>query len=148
VNEWQLTIDCRDPDVLARFWAQALGYVEAPPPAGFASWIDWYRSLGVPEDELDPAGGVDRLVDPAGAGPRIWFQAVPEAKTVKNRLHLDLFVGGGRGVDVATRRVTVRARVDELVALGARVASVTDDPDSGTFFVVLQDPEGNEFCVA
>src|SRR5437016_5499190 len=76
---FQLVIDCADPDRLARFWAAALGYQLAPPPAGFATWNDFYRDLGVPEQEL-PAGA-DRISDPDGRGPGIWFHVVPGAKT-------------------------------------------------------------------
>ena len=85
---FQLVIDCADPDRLARFWAAALGYELAPAPAGFATWNDFYRELGVPEEEL--ADGADRISDPQGHGPGIWFRVEPDAKTVKNRLHLDI----------------------------------------------------------
>ncbi len=83
---FQLVLDCAGSDRLARFWAAALGYELAPPPAGFATWNDFYRDLGVPEDEL--AEGADRISDPTGYGPSIWFHVVQDAKTVKNRLHL------------------------------------------------------------
>jgi hypothetical protein len=99
---YQLVIDCADPDRLARFWAAALGYEFEPPPAGFATWGDYWREVGVPEDELEI--GEDRIIDPAGNGPRIWFQVVPEIKTIKNRLHLDIHASGGRSVPLATRR--------------------------------------------
>jgi Glyoxalase-like domain len=89
---FQLVIDCTDPDRLARFWAAALGYELEPPPAGFASWDDYWRDVGVPEEDLGI--GEDRICDPGGAGPRIWFQVVPEHKTVKNRLHLDICASG------------------------------------------------------
>src|SRR6266508_1208686 len=80
---WGLTIDCADPARLAEFWVLALGYEPAPPPSGFASWDEWYDRFGVPEDER----GLDTIADPDGVGPRLWFQQVPEPKTVKNRLH-------------------------------------------------------------
>jgi hypothetical protein len=83
-----------EPERLARFWAAALGYVPEPPPAGFASWDQYWRSAGLPEEDLGL--GEDRIVDPAGRGPRIWFQVVPEAKTIKNRLHIDVHASGGR----------------------------------------------------
>ena len=67
---FQLVIDCTDPDRLARFWAAALGYELAPPPAGFASWDDYWRHVGVPDEDLGI--GEDRISDPHGAGPRIW----------------------------------------------------------------------------
>jgi glyoxalase superfamily protein len=92
---YQLVIDCADPDRLARFWAAALSYVPEPPPDGFASWDDYWRDVGVPEEELGI--GVDCIIDPEGSGPRIWFQVVPEIKSVKNRLHLDVHVGGRAG---------------------------------------------------
>ena len=77
--EWHLTIDCTDPAVMVAFWGPALGYEVQPPPEGHATWNDWYRSVGVPEHELDPTGdGSDRIVDPSGRRPRFWFQAVPE----------------------------------------------------------------------
>ena len=73
---FQMVIDCADPDRLARFWAETLRYELQPPPAGFASWDDYWRDFGLPEEEL--ALGEDRIQDPAGHGPRIWFQVVPE----------------------------------------------------------------------
>ena len=51
-GRFQLVIDCADPDRLARFWAAALGYEPAPPPDGFSTWNDYYRDLGVPEEDL------------------------------------------------------------------------------------------------
>ena len=106
---YQLVIDCTSPEALARFWAEALHYVIAPPPPGFESWDDYYRSIGVPEHEL--GGGPDRIADPKGEGPAIWFQVVPEEKSIKNRIHIDVDAerrprlvardparaGGGRG---------------------------------------------------
>jgi Glyoxalase-like domain len=153
--EWQLTIDANDPARLVRFWAPVLGYLPQPPPAGFATWNDWYRSVGVPEDELDLTGdGTDRIMDPTGAGPRIWFQVVPETKAGKNRLHLDIYPGGrDRSVPLALRRERVEAFVAGLVTTGASVQRryPADFPASGAdvegYFVVLLDPEGNEFCV-
>lgn len=95
----QIAWDCADPARMVAFWAPAPGYAVAPPPQGHDTWNDYYLSIGVPEDELDLAGdGADSIVDPGGAGPRIWFQQVPEGKQVKNRLHLDVLVGGGRAV--------------------------------------------------
>ena len=79
----QLVIDCTSPEPLAHFWAEALHYVVAPPPPGFDSWYDFFRSIGVPEDELGTVA--DIIEDPNGEGPRIWFQIVPEKKSIKNR---------------------------------------------------------------
>jgi hypothetical protein len=144
---WQLTIDCADPARMVRFWGPALGYDVTPPPDGHATWNDWYLSVGVPADVLDLDGdGSDRLHDPAGEGPRIWFQAVPEPKTGKNRLHLDLFpTGRDRSLPVERRREIVEARVAELVAAGAGVLRRSDEHGHA---VLMADPEGNEFCVA
>src|SRR5918994_4351983 len=103
----QVTIDCADPDRLARFWAEALGYRLQEPPDGFDSWQAYWVSRGLPPEEVED--GYDAIVDPDGVGPRIWFQQVPEGKVVKNRLHLDLDVGGGRGAPLAARRERVDA---------------------------------------
>lgn len=147
---WHLTIDANDPARLARFWAPLLGYVPQPPPDGFDSWLAWYQAV-VPEEELsgDPDDLVDRLVDPAGEGPTIWFQPVPEPKTVKNRFHFDIFVAD-RSAPMAEIVATVDAKVAELVALGATVDHVNrvDTDTLQRYGVVMRDPEGNEFCVA
>ncbi|WP_449476463.1 VOC family protein [Streptomyces abikoensis] len=146
----QLTIDCADPHRMVDFWTQALGYVPEPPPEGHATWRDYWSATGVPEEELPDGAGEtpESIVDPAGRGPRVWFQQVPEPKTAKNRVHLDLKVGGGRGVPLATRTVRVTVAVDRLTAAGATVIRVMDEPEADYYGVVLQDPEGNEFCVA
>jgi len=147
---WQITIDCHDAGRMVEFWGPVLGYEKRLPPEGFATWNAWYRSVGVPEDELDPTGdGADRLSDPDGQGPNIWFQQVPEPKRVKNRIHLDVYVGGGREIPIAERRRRVDARVAELIDAGATVRNVADHTLSHDhYFVVMLDPEGNEFCVA
>jgi Glyoxalase-like domain len=145
--KFQVTIDCADPARLVAFWALALGYVPEEPPAGFAGWNAYWRSVGVPEDEIDPADTADSIVDPDGVGPRIWFQVVPEGKVGKNRLHLDVAAGGGRGVPVELRRQRVSARADQLVAAGATRLRVLHTEGLDHYGEVLQDPEGNEFCV-
>lgn len=141
--KFQLVVACADPDAQCRFWAEALGYVVEPPPDGFDSWNDYWRDFGLDED----VDGDDRLIDPDGAGPRIWFQHVPEAKTIKNRLHLDIPASGGRDVPLAERRGRVDALVAELVALGATSILVHDGESLDHYAATLQDPEGNEFCV-
>lgn len=144
----QLTIDCADPAAQARFWATALRWDLEPPPAGATSWLEYWRSIGVAEDELDPDDlDSNSIVDPAGHGPRIWFQEVPEGKTVKNRLHLDLKVGGGRAVPVAQRRLIVDAEAGRLTEAGATTLHVTDPTGMEHYSVTMADPEGNEFCV-
>jgi Glyoxalase-like domain len=147
---FQLVIDCRDPDRLARFWVAALGYRLEPPPDGFASWDDYYRDIGVPEELF--GHGADRIGDPEGRGPAIWFQVVPEAKTIKNRLHVDIHAGGDRSVPLATRRERVDAAARRLVELGATLREEPDDDEEPSeemdgYAVGLRDPEGNEFDI-
>lgn len=146
----QLTIDCSDPQKLVTSWTEALGYVPEPPPGGHATWRAHWVEMGVPEAELPAGAGEtpESIVDPAGRGPRVWFQQVPEPKVVKNRLHLDLKVGGGHDVPLEVRRQRVTAKVARLADAGATVLRTTDEPDAGAYAVVLRDPEGNEFCVA
>ncbi len=86
---WQLTIDANDPALLARFWAQALGYQPAPPAGPDTPWHQHYRARLGKEASFD-----DRLFDPAGLRPPIWFQQVPETKAGKNRLHVDVYPTG------------------------------------------------------
>lgn len=144
----QVTIDCANPDRLAPFWALALDYVLEPPPDGFSDWLSYWRSIGVPEAELaGPGSGNDSIIDPQGVGPRVWFQIVPEGKTVKNRVHLDLSVSGGRGTPKAVRKQRIGAKVAELTAAGASVLAEHELPDSDYYGVTLTDPEGNEFCL-
>nr|WP_069771286.1 VOC family protein [Streptomyces sp. LUP30] len=143
----QLTVDCAEPERLVAFWAAALGYEVEPPPAPFASWRAYWLDQGLSEEELGTGDCGDSVVDPRGVGPRIWFQQVPEPKATKNRLHLDLGVSGGRGVPFATRRERVLAEVARLESAGASPLRVEESEESGSCFVVMQDPEGNEFCV-
>lgn len=142
---FQIVIDCAEPGPLAEFWASALGYVVEPPPSGFDTWDDWYRDIGVPDDEI--GGGPDRIVDPAGEGPRIWFQVVPDIKSVKNRLHIDIAAGGGRDQPLDVRRANVDAEVRRLVDLGATIVAVLAQDGLDHYAVAMRDPEGNEFDV-
>jgi hypothetical protein len=142
---FQLVIDCADPDRLARFWAAALGYDIEPPPAGFATWDDYYRDLGVPEEELGI--GADSISDPHGHGPRIWFQIVPDTKTIKNRLHLDIHASGGRTLPIETRKQRVDAEASRLAGLGATITGVLDQEGLDHYGVAMKDPEGNEFDI-
>ena len=99
------------------------------------------RERGVPEEHWNDRSAV---VDPAGAGPRLFLQKVPEPKTVKNRVHIDLQVGAG--LPPGERPARVAAEVERLLALGATHLRAYDE--MGEHWVVLQDPEGNEFCVS
>jgi len=143
---YQLTIDANDPALLARFWARALGFVPEPPAEPKTTWHDHYRArLG--ERTAYP----DRIFDPGGLRPPIWFQAVPETKAGKNRLHLDLYPTARDNALPMQRRIElVDAKVAELVGLGATVIrrDREDDPDDPIYYAVMQDPEGNEFCVS
>ncbi len=137
---WQLTVDANEPAVLARFWAQVLGYRAVPPDDDETWWAHYRGRLGEAE------AFEDRLFDPAGHGPAIWFQQVPEEKAGKNRLHLDLYPTGRDDTLTPERRVEiVEAKVTEVVALGASVVHRVTD---GDYYAVLRDPEGNEFCVS
>src|SRR3954464_7909533 len=91
----QVTFDVHDPAGVGKFWAELLGYVEQPPPDGHDSWESFLAAAGVPREEWDTGYAV---VDPSGAGPRLYFQKVPEDKAAKNRVHLDVDVTGGRTV--------------------------------------------------
>ena len=142
---FQLVIDCADPDRLARFWAAALGYELEPPPAGFPTWDDYYRDLGVPEEDLGI--GADSISDPQGHGPRIWFQVVPDTKAVKNRLHLDIHASGGRTVPIQTRKQRVDAEASRLAGLGATITGIMYQEGLDHYGVAMTDPEGNEFDI-
>ena len=98
----------------------------------------------MPESEWDDGA---YICDPAGVQPSISFLKVPEPKTAKNRLHLDLKVSGGRHVDQKQRHARMTAKVSELTAAGATVLR-EDWLHDHLDHVVLMDPEGNEFCVA
>jgi hypothetical protein len=138
----QVVVDCADPARLAEFWAAALGYRVQEPPTGFATWQEFLAARAVPESEWNSANAV---VDPAGRGPRVYFQRVPEGKIVKNRVHLDVNVGGGLAVPIEERRTRAHAESERLQRLGATEVRVNDDWRG--FSIVMQDPEGNEFCL-
>jgi hypothetical protein len=123
---WTLGCDAVDPHRLAAFWADALGYVPEP---GYA----------------EPDGA--SIIDPEGVGPAIGFLRVPERKTAKNRMHIDIRVAGEPPWDPTGRERLIRAKVDSLVAVGAtRIREQRYGDELG--HVVMLDPEGNEFCVA
>jgi hypothetical protein len=143
---YQLVIDCADPDRQARFWASALGYELAPVPAGFATWNDFYRDVGVSEEDL--IDGADRISDPDGQGPGIWFRVAPEAKVVKNRLHLDIHASGERTDPIGSRRARVDAEASRLAGLGATITGALGGGEGLDHYAVgMKDPEGNEFDI-
>ena len=148
---FQLVIDCKDPEPLARFWAAALGYVLEPPPEGFATWDDWRRDIGLPDSELGI--GADSIIDPRGDGPRIWFHVVPDAKVAKNRLHLDVHVSSDtrsvvdRNVPLEIRTQRVDAEARRLADLGATITGALSADGLDHYAVGMKDPEGNEFDI-
>jgi hypothetical protein len=125
-THWTLGCDAADPHALAAFWAFALGYVSEP---GY--------------DEPDGAS----IIDPEGVRPAIGWLRVPEGKTAKNRLHIDIRVAGEPPWDLAEREVLIRATSAQLAAAGATVVR-EDTWDGRLSHIVMLDPEGNEFCVA
>ncbi|WP_406060793.1 VOC family protein [Streptomyces sp. NBC_01077] len=138
VKQFQVTFDCSEPERVARFWCEVLGYVAPTPPAGFATWDDYDRSQ--PPEER---GSWFACSDPSGVGPRLYFQRVPEGKAVKNRVHLDVRVG--TGLVGEERLAALEAECARLLPLGAvRVQLLHDEHDS---CIVMQDIEGNEFCL-
>jgi hypothetical protein len=134
---FDLTLDCVDGARVAEFWKLALGYEDEPPPAPFATRKEWLASLGETGDGPSAAW----LRDPAGVGPRLSILPVPEPKVAKNRLHLDLRVGGKGSRQ--ERWARIRETVERLTAAGATTVATFDG-----HHVVMADPEGNEFCVA
>ncbi len=138
----QIVFDARDPARLADFWTEALGYIIQPPPPEFDSWDDWATAMEIPEENWNDARAI---VDPDGRGPRVFIQRVPEGKSAKNRVHLDVDVSGGPGTPLEERRRLVDAEVERLVGLGATLIGPVEL--RGGYWVVLGDPEGNEFCV-
>jgi catechol 2,3-dioxygenase-like lactoylglutathione lyase family enzyme len=143
---YQITIDCADPSALAEFWVNALGFTFVNPPDGFSNWEGWLEAAGVPEEEWDPGRRpYNKIVDPEGGGLRIWFQRVPEPKTAKNRLHLDLRASGDPTAPLGQRKKQVDAEAARLVVLGAHRHAEYELEDH--YHVVMQDPEGNEFCL-
>ncbi|MCK0113034.1 VOC family protein [Ornithinimicrobium sp. F0845] len=128
---WTLGCDAHDPQLLADFWATALGYVAEP---GY--------------DDPDGAS----IIDPDGNGPAIGWLRVPEGKSAKNRVHIDIRVAGEPPWDWVARAGLIRDKVRELMGAGAtkvREELYADEAGQQVLgHVVMLDPEGNEFCVA
>lgn len=138
-----VVFDCADPDRLARFWMIALpGYAfPTEPPDGFATWEEWADAHQIPQEQRNTAR---TIVDHAHPDrPDIFFLKVPEPKTVKNRVHLDVKVGAGR--PEAQRRERIEQTAARLTEAGGAVLRRVDDAEG--FWLVMRDPEGNEFCV-
>jgi hypothetical protein len=140
VKEFQVTFDCAEPERLARFWCEVLGYVVPPPPVGFASWAEFDRTQP-PERQ----GDAFAIIDPTGVRPRLLFMRVPEGKVVKNRVHLDVRVG--TGLVGKERLAALEAECARLTALGASRFRLLVADEFNESCLVMQDIEGNEFCL-
>jgi hypothetical protein len=128
VKQFQVTFDCAEPERVGRFWCEVLGYVVPPS-----------------DDDDDDDGSAFACVDPTGAGPRLYFQRVPEGKVVKNRVHLDVRVVTGLVGD--ERLAVLEAESARLVALGATRGTLLLADGENESCQVMQDVEGNEFCL-
>jgi hypothetical protein len=125
VKPFQVTFDCADPVRVARFWAETLGY------------------RAEYDDEKDGSAAAQ---DPTGAGPRLYFQRVPEGKVVKNRLHLDVRVG--TALVGEERLAALEAECGRLLRLGATRGQLLLADEENESCQLMQDVEGNEFCLA
>ena len=133
----QIAIDCDGPDRLAELWAAVLGYELMDPPDGYASWTEH-----APTQAEEPGEAWIKIADPDQRGPTLLFHRVPEAKALKNRVHLDVRAPDDGPGD---RQQQVEVFIERIPGLGGtKVRDVTDDAG---YFAVMQDPEGNEFCV-
>ena len=142
-REIQVTFDCADPNALAGFWCEVLGYEYDAPPPGFDTWDAALEAFGIPPESRNDASACH---DPEGKGPRLFFQKVPEGKSAKNRVHLD--VRAAPGLEPDDRMAALEAECDRLVALGAtRLNRAEPAPPLSNGHIVMTDPEGNEFCL-
>ncbi|MEJ7633196.1 VOC family protein [Aeromicrobium sp.] len=142
-REVQITFDCADPRGLGAFWAEVLGYQMQPPPQGFDTWEAALEAWGVPRDQWNSRWAI---LPPDGNGPRVFFQRVPEGKSAKNRVHLDVRVAVGQSGD--ERMATFEVEAARLAELGAtRAYRVEPDGRMELGFLSMLDPEGNEFCL-
>ncbi|WP_406057872.1 VOC family protein [Streptomyces sp. NBC_01077] len=150
-RHFQVTFDAHDPRALSSFWRDVLGYVHPAPPGvdlpqgadPLAAWDDFLAKIGVPEEQRNTRSAIE---DPEGQGPRVFFQQVPEDKAAKNRVHLD--VRAAPGLEGEERMAALEAECDRLVALGAkRQRRFEPEPPLSTGWIVMADPEGNEFCL-
>ncbi|MFE9681901.1 VOC family protein [Streptomyces sp. NPDC006285] len=140
IRQFQVTFDCAEPERVARFWCEVMGYVVPPPPEGFTTWEDYHRA-----QPPEKRGAWFVCKDPSDVGPRMYFQRVPEGKVAKNRMHLDVRVG--TGLVGEERLATLEAECARLVALGAvHVQTLVADEENESC-IVMQDIEGNEFCL-
>lgn len=147
----QITFDAQDPRTLSIFWREVLGYVHPAPPGvelpeggdPLAAWEEFLKAADVPVEQRNSSSA---LVDPDGKGPRIFFQQVPEEKVAKNRVHLD--VRTASDLRDAQRMAALETECERLVGLGGtRLERHEPHPPTSIGFIVMADPEGNEFCL-
>lgn len=147
----QITFDAHDPAALSTFWKEVLGYILPGPPGvesadgadPLVAWNDFLEQVGVPESERNSRSAIE---DPDGHGPRLFFQQVPEGKVAKNRIHLD--IRSAPGLQGEERMAALEIECGRLVALGGkRLRRDEPTPPLSAGFIVMADPEGNEFCL-
>lgn len=132
---------CDDPDALARFWAEALGYIMQPPPEGFDTWDAFADSVNIPEDRRND---LSAIVDPAGVGPRILFERWQPDEPQK-RIHIDINALR-RDISGEERLAALRRERERLEGLGATFHRRASGM-AGEEWIEMFDPEGNWFCV-
>lgn len=147
----QITFDAKDPRALSCFWRDALGYVHPSPPEvelaedddPLVRWDEFFARRGVPEADRNKAAAIE---DPDGSGPRLFFQRAEEDKVGKNRVHLD--IRSAPGLDGHERMAALEAECARLIGLGGkRLRRHEPSPSMSAGFIVMADPEGNEFCL-
>ena len=140
-RNFEVTFDAKNSKQLAEFWMAALGYEPMGPPTGYDSWDQWRIAHELTEEEMDEGA---TIIDPDGTR-YITFLNVPEPKTAKNRMHLDLDVLPDRKAPEPEQRAILGAEVERLTKLGA--TKLYDSFVGGHYRVTMADPEGNEFCM-
>jgi len=138
----QVVFDSKDPDSLAKFYAEALHYKMQDPPSGYPSWEAFLKAQGIPESEWNSGSAI---VDPEGKGPRIYIQRMDTPKTGKNRVHIDINATSSSRTPKSERKKIVQAEVSRILSLGAKVQREWEEGDD--YWFVMLDPEGNEFCI-
>jgi hypothetical protein len=140
-RNFEVTFDAKNSKALAAFWMEALGYEPMGPPKGYETWEAWRIAMEISEEEMDEGASIA-----APDGTRyITFLNVPEPKTAKNRLHMDLDVLPDRKASVLEQKTIMDAEVERLVKLGA--TKLYDALVGEHYRVTMADPEGNEFCL-
>ncbi|WP_054951828.1 VOC family protein [Flaviflexus massiliensis] len=138
----QVTFDAHNPRALAVFWAVALHYKLEDPSTRYETWEAYWEETGALEDPwLNSAA----IVPKDGQGVRIRFQKVSEAKAAKNRMNFDVEVAPG--LEGEKRMAVLEAKSDELSDYGATRIKRTEATDTRPGFLIMEDPEGNVFCL-